>query len=92
MSKLYLPIRKSLVQELMALVDGEPDGPPYTLRKKYAAAMCAPMPGGAIDPDIDAICGGALMSVSSWDVSAHHLSAPHFGSVERWKCMPFVGL
>jgi hypothetical protein len=61
------PKTKFLIAGVMALVDGGPDGPPYTLRKKYAAAMCAPMPGGEEDADVDAICGGALMSVSSWD-------------------------
>ena len=61
-----------LIEAAMTLVGDEPDEPPYNVRKRYAKAMCAPMPGdngdgAAGDPDIDALCGGALMSTSPWD-------------------------
>jgi hypothetical protein len=61
---------RRLIAGAMALVGEEADVPPYPARNRYTRVMCAPMPGNVSDPDIDAMCGGALMSCSPWEYYA----------------------
>ena len=58
---------RRLISAAQALITTLPDSPPYATRIKYAHAVCEPLPGGVSDADIDALCGGATMSMSPWN-------------------------
>jgi tetratricopeptide (TPR) repeat protein len=81
-------VQPSLQKKTLRLIAGAvalkqdpsiPDSASSPARAAFAKTMCAPLDSGDKDVDIDAICAGALMSLSPWnyyDTDASYPSSP----------------